>query len=200
MIYAAEMLLAKRGIGGVSAREIAKAADLRNNCSVQYHFGSMDELFEEIVRFRMKQLDKIRTTMIESEDFPRDNPGLLDLMKVICLAHLEIKGADGTHSYAAFMCQYLPIYNPMGFQWLKRGSEPELQAIRWTIERIRAILSHLSPAMFDRRLTSASLLFLNITQGFSREAAAGFSISVNQEIIRDALRQSVAVLCAPTAD
>lgn len=198
---AAEALIAMRGIGGVSAREIAKAANLRNNCSVQYHFGSMEGLLDEIVLFRMRQLDEVRAEMIEAKDFPRENPGLLDLMKVICLAHLEIRAADNRHNYAAFLCQYLPIYHPTGFKWLMRSSVPQLPAIGWAIKEIRhALHRQLSPDMLDRRLTSASLLFLNVMQGFSREVQSGSPISADHDVIRDALRQSVAVLRASIID
>lgn len=190
MIIAAEALVAARGIGGVSAREVAKAANLRNNCSVQYHFGSMEELFQEVVRYRMAQLDELRGAMMARHG-DAETADLKTLVRWVCIPHLAIQGCG----YAAFLCQYLPAHHPAGFTWLMRDPVGDMPMIRRILTLLRRAVPGLPLDIFDRRITSATLLFLNTLQGLIREC--GEEDLAENQILADALRQAVAVMRAP---
>jgi len=60
LLLAAEQLLAEKGLGAVSVREIARAAGQKNHSALSYHFGSIDALIESILDYRMLSLNAVR--------------------------------------------------------------------------------------------------------------------------------------------
>jgi AcrR family transcriptional regulator len=198
-MLAAEWLAATKGLGGLSAREIATEAKLKNNVSVQYHFGSTRDLLRELVQMRMAQLDSIRSDMIAKLQESGDECDVRALVDIICLPHLVLARREGGRAtYAAFLCQYLPSANPAGFDWVMGGSDPKLPALNWIFARLQERLPTLPAEIFNRRMTSASLLFLNVVQGLPPEALSDERLVETSVVVQDALRQSTAVLLAPT--
>lgn len=194
LIRSGEWLLARRGIGSVSAREVAKHADLRNNFSVGYHFGSMDGLIRNILKDRVLDLEPLRRAMIEGmpEDGGPDARFWLE-----CLLHPQIQArdSDGYHAYASILCQYLPHYYPKGFPWEEGGTREATPSFNRIVKGLRQCVPHLPPDIFDRRLTNASLLYLNVLVGLSGDEALD-ALGGEHHLIRDAIRQSLAVLMA----
>lgn len=194
LILAAEGLFATRGIRSVSAREIVKAANMRYNCSVTYHFESMDGLIRSIVRYRVIQLEKIRSGMIRSDGIDRASD-VTFWMECLLLPHLQVRSEDGFHAYASLLCQYLPLHYPKGFPWRRQDPDDFMPAFDEILFALRTCISYLPSDIFDRRLTNASLLFLNVLVGLSRDDSLE-SLGREHPLIRDAIRQSVAVLLA----
>ena len=64
MIDAAERLIAERGLGALSLREVATTAGQRNHSAVQYHFGSRAGLVEAVFDTRMTPIDARRAEML----------------------------------------------------------------------------------------------------------------------------------------
>ena len=60
MVEAGERLVAERGIGAMSLREVQAAAGQRNKSAAQYHFGSREGLLEAIVATRMGPINEVR--------------------------------------------------------------------------------------------------------------------------------------------
>jgi len=192
LILAAEGLFATRGIRSVSAREIVKAANMRYNCSVTYHFESMDGLIRSIVRYRVIQLEKIRSVMIQADGIDRAKD-LTFWVECLLLPHLQVRSEDGFHAYAAILCQYLPLHYPKGFPWRQLEPDDVMPAFDEILLALRTSISHLPRDIFDRRLTNASLLFLNVLVGLSRDETLE-ALGSEHPLIRDAIRQSVDVL------
>lgn len=59
ILGAAEELFAERGFAGASLRQVTTAANV-NLAAVNYHFGSKDNLIEEVFRRRLDQLSEVR--------------------------------------------------------------------------------------------------------------------------------------------
>jgi AcrR family transcriptional regulator len=200
LIRAGEWLLARRGIGGVSAREIAKRAQLRNNYSVAYHFGSVDGLIRSIMRRRVLQLESIRRPMIDSCDEADQGP-LQFWLECLLFPHIQARDEEGFHAYASILCQYLPVYYPKGFPWrdypegdaIPAAEGNATPAFDQIIEGLRQCIPDLPIDTFDRRLTNASLLFLNVLVGLSRDDTLE-ALGTEHPLIRDALRQAMSVL------
>ena len=55
---AARRLFAERGVDGVSTREIVKAAGQKNQGSLNYYFGTKEELVRELVVDGAKLIDE----------------------------------------------------------------------------------------------------------------------------------------------
>lgn len=64
LIHAAERLFAKKGLGGVSVRDITLAAGARNQSALHYHFGGMDELIREVFARRYRKIENTRRKRI----------------------------------------------------------------------------------------------------------------------------------------
>jgi len=67
IFIAAERLFGDVGFEGVSVREIVHAADI-NLAAVNYHFGSKTELYLEVFRKRMRQLNSERAVLLRAAE------------------------------------------------------------------------------------------------------------------------------------
>lgn len=65
LIRAATRLLARRGIHGLTVRELHEAAGQRNASALQYHFGSRDGLLRAIVERHQEPIDAARASWLE---------------------------------------------------------------------------------------------------------------------------------------
>ncbi|MGE4430436.1 MAG: TetR/AcrR family transcriptional regulator [Sphingobium sp.] len=197
LIIAAEALVATHGLAGVSAREIARQSGHRNNVVVQYHFTSIDQLFDEVVKFRMGQFEAMRARQLEDLSRQgREALSLENLMELVCLPHLRIRNDRGRYPYAAFLCHYLPERRPFGFGWAMDAGESSTPVMQHIIRQIRACLPHLPDMIFNRRMTNATLVFLNILRGLPDDAEGGNDLS-HHPLIIDGMRQAIALLNAP---
>ena len=68
MIEAGERLVAERGIGAMSLREVQAAAGQRNKSAAQYHFGSREGLLDAIVATRMGPINEVRRQRLDELD------------------------------------------------------------------------------------------------------------------------------------
>lgn len=66
LLEAAELLFAEKGLGAVSTREIAREAGQGNHSAVNYHFGSMDNLLQAILDYRMLPLNQRREELLQT--------------------------------------------------------------------------------------------------------------------------------------
>jgi AcrR family transcriptional regulator len=83
LLIAAEKLLAEKGLGAVSVREIARAAGQKNHSAISYHFGSIDDLIEAILSYRMLALNAKRSERLAQwrvAGRPDDLRGLIEVL------------------------------------------------------------------------------------------------------------------------
>lgn len=66
LMLAAEQMMARHGINGVSLRSINEQAGLKNVSAIHYHFGSKEKLILEIIGFRFSQINSIRLNLMAS--------------------------------------------------------------------------------------------------------------------------------------
>lgn len=80
---AAEKLLAEKGLGAVSTREIAREAGQKNHSAINYHFGSREALIEAILDYRMTPLNinrQRRINTLRAQGREDDYRGLLEVI------------------------------------------------------------------------------------------------------------------------
>ncbi len=81
LVEAAEIEFAEMGYGGASIREITRRAGV-NVAAVNYHFGSKEILFKEMVRYRIEPINRLRIELLDGA--LEDNDGKpLPLERVI---------------------------------------------------------------------------------------------------------------------
>ncbi len=66
LVRAAEQLVAERGLHGVRASEVVKAAGHKNNSAVTYHFGSWEGLLEAVWQLHTEPVNEDRAAFIAS--------------------------------------------------------------------------------------------------------------------------------------
>ncbi|MFW2830976.1 TetR/AcrR family transcriptional regulator [Sphingomonas sp. ID0503] len=193
LILAGEQIFAKNGIAGASMREIATKAGQGNHAAVQYHFGSRDGLVRAIFDYRMDQMETARGSMLveaEKHGLLKDARTLLD---VILLPQLDLQDADGNHSYASFLSQYLLQSQSPEFGDFSGSEPPHLTR---ALHLLRERVDYLPRYVAQRRLISVSLMFLNILarhHGTTRlELGETFG-----EALDDTMEQIVTVMCMP---
>jgi len=194
ILAVAERLFAQGGINGVSLREIAAAAGQRNHFAVQYHFGSRDGLVQAIFDHRMQEMEPIRKRMLASAKADGRLDNTRALVEIVYLPQLELRDDDGRHSYAGFLSQYLLRTRSRRFGEFSSATPPELAR---TLALLRARLAHLPEAAAQRRLISASFMFVHILvhhgdPDWTESGEETFDIAVE-----DTLDQIVRCLDAP---
>ncbi len=75
ILGAAEELFAQHGFAGTSLRQVTSRADV-NIAAVNYHFGSKENLVNEVFRRRMDDMSAQRVAMLEAAQ--REHPGELE--------------------------------------------------------------------------------------------------------------------------
>ena len=75
ILYAAEALFAQQGFAATSLRQVTGRAEV-NIAAVNYHFGSKENLVNEVFRRRMDQMSAQR--LVALEQACRDAPGQLE--------------------------------------------------------------------------------------------------------------------------
>jgi AcrR family transcriptional regulator len=73
LIAAAEELFARRGIDGVSLREINRLSGQRNTTSLQYHFGDRQGLLRAIMFKHSQEIDAVRHGLLDEYEAAGDS-------------------------------------------------------------------------------------------------------------------------------
>lgn len=94
ILGAAEELFAQHGFAGTSLRQVTSKADV-NIAAVNYHFGSKENLINEVFRRRMDDMSKARIAQLKSAlaNDPNDLHALLAAFVEPALATIERSGA-----------------------------------------------------------------------------------------------------------
>jgi AcrR family transcriptional regulator len=194
MILVAEALFAEGGMNGVSMREIASKAGQGNHFAVQYHFGSRDGLVQAIFDYRMEQMEPIRARMLAAAERSGRLSDARTLLDIIYLPQLELPDGEGHHSYAGFLSQYLMRSRSHRFGDFGGASHPNLGR---TFALLRKRLSYLPEDVAQRRLVTASFMFLAILSRYETFEGRGPEEESFEEALDDTIEQIVSCVCAP---
>jgi AcrR family transcriptional regulator len=196
MIEAAERLVVEQGLGAMSLRAVQAASGQRNKSAAQYHFGSRDGLIEAVVAARMGPINERRLEMLDALDghTQRDEqPATLrELVEVLTIPLAEHALDPAGSTWARFLVQ--GYADPELSTIVRRRFEGRpYQEVR---RRIAAELTHLPPALRDRRTDQATGL---VVAGLAA-AEAGHPTPLSAEAhVADLVDVATAVLTAPAS-
>jgi AcrR family transcriptional regulator len=194
MILVAEALFAEGGINGVSMREIASKAGQGNHFAVQYHFGSREGLVEAIFDYRMEQMEPVRDRMLAAAERHGRLNDARTLLDIVYLPQLELPDGDGHRFYAGFLSQYLMRSRSHRFGDFGGEAHPHLGR---TFAHLRRRLSYLSEDVAQRRLVTASFMFLAILARYDTFESRGPDEETFEAALDDTIEQIVSCVCAP---
>lgn len=150
LLTTAEQLLAEKGLGAVSTREIARAAGQKNNSAISYHFGSMPALLEAILDYRMTPLNQRRREMLDAVISAGADKDLRSLVEVMVkpLAE-ELLQPPAQSRYLSLLSQLISTGQ---WQSVFTLHEHRASALLETGERIVALLvaSHSQQVALER--------------------------------------------------
>lgn len=194
MILVAEALFAEGGMNGVSMREIAAKAGQGNHFAVQYHFGSRDGLTEAIFDYRMEQMEPVRARMLDEAERSGRLSDARTLLDIVYLPQLELPDGEGHHSYAGFLSQYL--MRSRSHRFGDFGGVSHINLGR-TFALLRQRLSYLPEDVAQRRLVTASFMFLAILARYETFEGRGTDEESFAAALADTIEQIVSCVCAP---
>ncbi|GIU74300.1 MAG: hypothetical protein KatS3mg004_1387 [Bryobacteraceae bacterium] len=94
ILDAAERLFAERGFAGASLRDITAEAHV-NLAAVNYHFGSKDELFLQVVLRRLEPVNRRRLELLEEAEQRPGGARLEDVARAFVRPVIEVRHAEG---------------------------------------------------------------------------------------------------------
>jgi AcrR family transcriptional regulator len=165
MIDAAEQLIADRGIGNVSVRDITSAAGV-NTAAVNYHFGTKEGLLEAIVQRHAEQFASRRAELLK--DVPEDDITLDLVVRALVVATAEL-AADAENGGRLFLaCKQRMHADPAALALLERYFEP------YTTEFLRALTQVTPHLPRDVRVLRFALARDAVDRAFSTDAYPGW--------------------------
>ena len=149
------LLFARRGVTGVTARELHEAVGARNESALHYHFGGRDGLVEEILRRHLEAIEDRRARLVAvlaAEDRTGDLRGLVhalaapmavDLDDPLGRAHLRLV-SQLSHPALAYERPFRIVDAPAGVavaKWVNAALRHLPRAVR--AERLAALRAQL---------------------------------------------------------
>jgi AcrR family transcriptional regulator len=183
LIEAGERLIAEQGLR-VPLREIGLAAGAANKVAVQYHFGDRDRLIDAIFRYRLPRLEERRSALL-AQLGPKQRRTAA-LMDVLLRPIAEVVDEEGRRSYAGFLYQLTATARSA-----RAAFDPLSPVAKRATALIRQSLAGMDQRRFNRRLGSASLVFLDTLVRLEEEGGP------QTGGVDEALTLAVAVLTAP---
>lgn len=148
------LLYARRGVRGVSARELHEAAGARNESALHYHFGNQEGLVLAIVQVHLETVEQRRRLIVEALEASPQQPNVrqlvfalaapmaADLADPIGRAHLRIIG-EVNHPSLGYDSPF-----PSGETVVATAAPAGQRVIRW----LRSALSDLPAAVAAERV------------------------------------------------
>src|ERR1700740_3219855 len=102
IMEAAEKMIAKDGVEGVSLRQIRVAIGSAHTNVVTYHFGSKEALIRAIIMDRQAILEHRRAELLAAARKRGLGADLATLTHAVWYPLFELTNAEGRHPYAAF--------------------------------------------------------------------------------------------------
>ncbi len=148
LLDTAEHLFAERGIDATSLRAITTAAEA-NLASVNYHFGSKDALFQEVIARRIRPVNAERLRLLDecesqADAQPPSIEGILEAMLAPAL-RLQFQKRGGKH----FMCLMGRLYSEPRADELKMLFFAEFKEV---FKRFTAALQRALPDLSKQEL------------------------------------------------
>jgi AcrR family transcriptional regulator len=191
LVETAERLFGRYGIDSVSLRQIAAAAGYGNHYTVQYHFGTKENLVRAIFTWRIPELERRRGALLVEATAAGRLHDPRALTRVLLLPHSGLTDVDGHHSWASFAGQLYHWHSDIPETWLATDEFAPL-----TKHVYELLLSHLNLPrdIAMRRIRAAMVMFLHVIVDCDRRRAG--QERPDAEYWEDAITSAAAALLA----
>ena len=191
-----EILMGRHGVEGVTLREIGSLAGQSNSNVIQYHFETKEGLILSILSDRVWRREKMRIEQLDSLKRAGLHTDPRKLLEILWLPILSFRDENGGHSYCRFMlqCRLHPELSPRN----SHDERYEGSVIVEVLKLFRQNYQNLSKAVFSRRLSALTLMFVSSVVEFDNLKQEGVNLGdFDHRLIID---MAVAALSAPGSD
>ncbi len=174
LLQAAQRLIAERGLGTVSVKDITRAAGARNPSAVHYHFGNVESLIKEVFTQRYRAIEQERALRLAKVDEADPARRLVALLEAAIAPFMESSLDEEGRLYARFCLQFStdPRFNLL--ELVSEAGMPSLLSLRARlIECVRDIPEDVLTARL-RQLFSISLMQ---AADYARQLEAGIKLA-----------------------
>ncbi len=152
LLDAAEFLFAERGFDATAVREITRRANA-NLASVNYHFGSKNELLDAVFKRRLDPINQERIFELQRlvHEYQPDIPPLESLLRTFLAPPFRVlqqMGADG----AAFLRLLMRVHLETNSEFTLRFRAQFEQILSRFVPLFQQALPHLNTSLLNQRL------------------------------------------------
>lgn len=157
MLDTAEPLFARRGIQGVTTRELTEGADQRNASAVTYHFGSREGLLLELLARRGGPID-LRRGDLRSE-LP-SNACIGDLVECLVRPYSDQLEFPGGRSYLRIVAQLRGAFAA----WRVESDAATTKNLSAILDELEAVPGGTDPLQRERLVAMIMLMTSSIAE------------------------------------
>jgi AcrR family transcriptional regulator len=174
LLQAAQRLIAERGLGTVSVKDITRAAGARNPSAVHYHFGNVESLIKEVFSQRYRAIERERTLRLAKVDEADPARRLIALVEAAIAPFLESCLEEEGRLYVRFCLQFSsdPRFNLL--ELVSESGMPSLVSLR---AKLVACVPNIPERVLNARLRQAFSISLVQAADYARQLEAGFQIA-----------------------
>ena len=152
---AAERLVAKRGIGNVSIREIVATAGQKNESALQYHFGNLAGLIQAIQRERSDEIRAMRQILLDELLAETSSPTLRQVCALMVQPVFELAKGDAGFRHFVRAFGHGPALTRTSALAIVTSHGAGGQSGERLNLLLRNLLPHLDADAYQRRMESA---------------------------------------------
>ncbi len=196
LMNAAERLMATRGMGNVTIRQIVATAKQKNESALQYHFKNLPGLIAAIHEDRSSQLRARRATALNAALSANPTPSLAVLAALMVEPPFHLaQESPGVRRYIKAFSLEFALEEGSAFSLVSRhGGGGE--AGRELGQRLRAALPHLDELRFRQRMEMAVIFCFSALTRHARQPGA-FQGPEAESYLRTLTESLTGLLSAP---
>lgn len=186
LLDAAELLIAERGVEGVSLREIGTAARQRNNSAAQYHFGSKAGLLAALLERRMVHVNERRLELLGEITSDDGVDPLIDSLVDAWFRPLaEVVLVDPPTGYARFVAQV--VTHPAFEEFRIQHHDGLMAGLIDVGGRLIGALDHLPHEVAVERIELAGITGVHALAQLERRATTAATSGTGPAAIEDVM-------------
>jgi AcrR family transcriptional regulator len=174
LLRSAKRLIAEKGLGTVSVKDITRAAGARNPSAVHYHFGNLETLIKEVFIQRYRAIEAERALRIAEVDEPDPARRLVALMAAAIAPFMDCCLDEEGRLYVRFCLQFSsdPRFNL--FELVTEYGMPSLLLLR---AQVVECVPDIPENAVNARLRQAFSIALVQAADYARQLEAGLQIT-----------------------
>ncbi|MEN0651740.1 MULTISPECIES: TetR/AcrR family transcriptional regulator [Hyphobacterium] len=170
LLRAAERLIAERGLGGISVKQITRASGSKNESALHYHFGSVDKLLKEVFASRFQEIEDKRVELLAKRDWKVAGDEIDQALYAAIAPYMAVCLQEGGRLYASFCAQ---LATDPRFDLGEIAREMGMDSLNTIRDLIRPHLSHIPQAALTTRARRALSITLVLVADYAKQIKQG---------------------------